>query len=270
MKSLIVALLAGISSLVFAQEVLAVNDVKDLSREERRRASLLQRAERLKANGGLVTRPHSGNFARVVSAQRKVPLTEIKEYVRQFNTGLNIWIEVSELEPEKTSWHTLEAALKLPKTGLLLLIVDDATLPRILSAFEEGWSILNVRSLDSDLPPSAVYKERVRKEVNRAFAQCAGAGISLNRPCVMEPAFTLAQLDAIKFPVVSPEAMSKISESASKRLVPPIWRSNYRKACQEGWAPAPTNDIQKAIWDKVHAMPTAPLTIKPETKKVEK
>ena len=47
-------------------------------------------------------------------------------------------------------------------------------------------------------------------------------------------------------------------------------RSVYRKACEEGWAPAPTNDVQKAIWDKVHAMPTEPIKIKPETKKTEK
>ena len=47
-------------------------------------------------------------------------------------------------------------------------------------------------------------------------------------------------------------------------------RTVYRKACEEGWAPQPTNDVQKAIWDKVHAMPTEPLKIKPETKKQEK
>ena len=27
----------------------------------------------------------------------------------------------------------------------------------------------------------------------------------------------------------------------------------YRQACIEGWAPAPTNDVQKAIWEKVHS-----------------
>ena len=32
--------------------------------------------------------------------------------------------------------------------------------------------------------------------------------------------------------------------------------------------PAPTNDVQKAIWDEIHAMPTEPIKIKPETKKV--
>ncbi len=49
----------------------------------------------------------------------------------------------------------------------------------------------------------------------------------------------------------------------------PQSRTTYRKACEEGWAPAPTNDVQKAIWDKVHEMPTEPIKIKPETKKVK-
>ena len=45
---------------------------------------------------------------------------------------------------------------------------------------------------------------------------------------------------------------------------------SYQDACEMGVAPAPTNDVQKAIWDKVHAMPTEPIKIKPEEKKTEK
>ena len=46
--------------------------------------------------------------------------------------------------------------------------------------------------------------------------------------------------------------------------------STYKKACEEGWAPNPTNEFQKAIWDKVHELPTEPIKIKPEEKKTEK
>ena len=38
-------------------------------------------------------------------------------------------------------------------------------------------------------------------------------------------------------------------------------RTSYQKACEEGWAPLPTNDVQKAIWDKVHAVPKNPMKI---------
>ena len=34
-----------------------------------------------------------------------------------------------------------------------------------------------------------------------------------------------------------------------------------------GWAPQPTNEVQRAIWDKVHAIPDKPLTIEFNPKK---
>ena len=45
--------------------------------------------------------------------------------------------------------------------------------------------------------------------------------------------------------------------------------ASYRTACHYGWAPAPTNDVQRAIWQKVHEMPAAPLKILPEKTKVK-
>jgi hypothetical protein len=38
-----------------------------------------------------------------------------------------------------------------------------------------------------------------------------------------------------------------------KRGIPQLERTTYRLAVKEGWAPAPTNDIQRAVWDKVKA-----------------
>ena len=44
--------------------------------------------------------------------------------------------------------------------------------------------------------------------------------------------------------------------------VTPWKETTYKRACEEGWAPAPTNEYQKAVWDKVHAIPDQPLKIK--------
>ena len=53
--------------------------------------------------------------------------------------------------------------------------------------------------------------------------------------------------------------------------VTPLRKTIYRKACQEGWAPAPTNEYQKAIWDKVRSEkergPTNPIEIPMPKKK---
>ena len=47
---------------------------------------------------------------------------------------------------------------------------------------------------------------------------------------------------------------------APAKLVP------YQIACREGWAPPPTNDVQKAVWEKVHSIPDKPLTIEYDPK----
>jgi len=236
-------------------------------RAERRAMMAARRAERLAAAGGMVTKAPEGNFARIVSVQNKVPLQFIDGIAKQFNTGLFMQVEVSDMEPGVDVWDTIRKAQALPDTGLVTVIIDDDKLPRILSAMENGWSILNVNGIDDDLPPKEVYENRLRKEINRAFAQAAGAGLSLNKPCVMEPAFSLRELDAIQFPVISPEAMSKIQDVGNKKKIGRIVTKTYKTACEEGWAPAPTNDVQKAIWEKVHAIPATPMEIEFDPKK---
>lgn len=258
--------LSNLICLVLAAQVLIAEEhpkqqLTEEQRAERRAMMAAKRVERIAAAGGIVTRPLQGNAARIVSAQKLVSLDFIESVVKQFNTGLSMQLEVGVMERETDIWKIIKKAQSLPNTGLVTIIVDDPKLPRILSALEDGWSVLNVNGLDDDMPPKDVYENRIRKEINRAFAQAAGAGLSMNKPCVMELAYTLHELDNIQFPVISPEAMSKIQEAGNKKKIGRIVRKTYLKACQEGWAPAPTNDIQKTIWNQIHAIPDKPITI---------
>ncbi|MCL2104224.1 MAG: hypothetical protein FWH21_04115, partial [Kiritimatiellaeota bacterium] len=58
-------------------------------------------------------------------------------------------------------------------------------------------------------------------------------------------------LDALKPQTISPEPMNKIMAQAAKLGISPGRMTSYRRAVEEGWAPAPTNDFQKAIWEEV-------------------
>ena len=60
---------------------------------------------------------------------------------------------------------------------------------------------------------------------------------------------------------------SSINENLQALGMHPERKVPYIKAVKEGWAPAPTNDIQKAIWDKVHAAPKNPMKIEFDPKK---
>ena len=63
------------------------------------------------------------------------------------------------------------------------------------------------------------------------------------------------------------DAIQRAIESLKVYGVTPQEMSTYKKACQEGWAPAPTNEYQKAVWDKVHAAPKNPMKIEFDPKK---
>ena len=54
---------------------------------------------------------------------------------------------------------------------------------------------------------------------------------------------------------------------ANRLGILPVRTTTYLQACQEGWAPMPTNAVQKAIWEKVRAIPQSPMKIEFDPKK---
>ena len=135
-----------------------------------------------------------------------------------------------------------------------------------ICAPESKWSVINVSPLQTDKIP--FFKARVERSIVRGIVPLLCGADSQYPLCLMSAVHKPADLDRFinaKLPI---DVIARFKQNF-KALGLGSWTiSTYRKACQEGWAPAPTNDIQKAIWDKVHAMPTAPIKIKPETKKV--
>ena len=61
--------------------------------------------------------------------------------------------------------------------------------------------------------------------------------------------------------------MAKMQKMWNRFGVSKERRVPYRVACQQGWAPAPTNDYQKAVWEEVHAVPSDPMKIEFDPKK---
>jgi hypothetical protein len=74
----------------------------------------------------------------------------------------------------------------------------------------------------------------------------------------------LDKFETDNLPIDGPMRCSRYLLSLGVR---PFRRVSYRKACEEGWAPSPTNDIQKAIWNAVHSVPKNPMKIEFDPKK---
>ena len=157
------------------------------------------------------------------------------------------------------------------EANLAVVAVDDAESPTLVVAPEDGWAAINVaktaKGLMTEAARAKFHASRTRKEMLRAYSLLCGGGSSQFPGNAMNCAKqTDLDLCGEQIPY---DLASNHKRYLAELGVTPIVTVPYSKACREGWAPAPTNDVQKAIWDKVHEMPSAPIKIKPETKKVK-
>ena len=151
---------------------------------------------------------------------------------------------------------------------LSLYIIDDEKLPMSLIAPEGRWAFVNIAHLYSGRGKKpSFFEARVKKQIARIGCMLfGGIGSTYNSNLLsfIENADGLDRYESDDLPV---DGMMRCTRYLINLGVKPYRRISYRKACREGWAPTPTNDIQKAIWDKVHAAPKNPIKIEFDPKK---
>ena len=163
------------------------------------------------------------------------------------------------------------AAAQKSKTNPAVILIIDVEKKPTLSAYpEDAVGIVNAARLKGG--DEAKFKERLTKELWRVMALSLG-GFAATAPnghivkSILSPAYSTSDLDAIAARGLSPHQCNAIYESVSSIGLQAAKPVSYKMACKQGWAPAPTNSIQKAIWDEIHALPTNPIKIRPETTK---
>ena len=151
--------------------------------------------------------------------------------------------------------------IRAPKiTGnLTIFIVDDPNLPISLVAIESRWALVNVAKLKSEKEP--FFRARVKKELSRVSCMLFG-GFKSNYPNNLTSAIVdVKDLDTYVDHTMPVDVLNRFQAHLLPYGITTGSVSTYLMACQEGWAPQPTNEYQKAIWDKVHAIPSKPLKI---------
>ena len=225
-------------------------------------------AKRVREEGGVLYTIATGHVIRVVNAQKRLP----PDFADSFRNSMRVALHLPVVPVQVEQGDAIALAKEETRregTALAVVVVDDLTSPGFLVAPEDRWAIVNVAKLAEDNPSLDVLKVRTTKECWRAMGYLLGASDSIRQPCLMRPIHSLTDLDSEAIAVVTPEPFNKMALNATKLNISRQKMVTYKQACEEGWAPAPTNDIQKAIWDKVHKLPTEPIKIEPETKKVK-
>ena len=220
--------------------------------------------------GGLVFKMIPGPHLRLVNAQGRVAQGEFEKMARDLTTSVSLPWDAVSVAASTDGQAVARAALADGAAGVVA-VIESPDAPALLIAPEEGWSVVNVARLAADEPLPPVFAARLRKELWRAAAWAVGGGNSSFQPCLLRGITTMKDLDAIPLLQPGPEPNNKMIDEAHRRGVQSARFTSYRQACVEGWAPAPTNDVQKAIFDQVKADkergPTNPITIPPPNKK---
>lgn len=218
-------------------------------------------------SGGTIRRQNSASgTVLVINAQTRVGRKDIEAALQHIDESVHPKLEYKEVKEVKAVNPKDDIVRMGGKVGVVVADLEDA--PALAVAPEEGWAVVNVRPLAADNPAPEMLSSRVRKEILRAFALAGGCSfMARGQIVVREGVHTAKDLDSIPFEEYGVDVIVALGRALPSYGVIPWTQTSYRKACQEGWAPAPTNDIQKAIWDKAHAVPQNPMKIEFDPKK---
>jgi len=197
--------------------------------------------------GGVVQRPLEGRVVMILDLQEKVAVTDkAKKGIMDF---FRVPV-ISRREKADDPVGKANSALADKKVGVVIVVCESSTLPSLLVAPEARWAIVNVSALISDKPADEVLASRAEKEILRAFGYVGGAANSKFEGCAMSPIYNPKDLDGLKTAAISPAPLPSIYKTLNVLGITPIKYVTYKVACEEGWAPMPTNSFQKAIWEE--------------------
>lgn len=266
MKRILLFSIAAITAAAIGQSVPPAPAPTPSQQNVEKRAKRMSPEEVMKRVGGFLTPPYNGNYCYVVNAQSRVGKDAFDWVVGQLHQVLGLPFRM-----EKRDAFEAGQTAGLEKAGAVIAIVDVPNRPSLLIAPEEGWAQVNVAALSKDNPSPETLGVRAKKELWRAFVILFGGGNSRFHDDLMRPIASLKDLDSSPNLVSSPEPFNAVTEGARARGITPLYRVTYKRACKEGWAPAPTNEFQRAIFEQVKADkergPTNPITIPPPNAK---
>lgn len=251
----VAAFIAGVACLVSAAERKPLSPEKAAKVKERMEAML-------KANGGFLQdrRAAVGKVA-IIDAQKKVDSANFKEHIQKLESFLGLNVKYSAFAGV-VDFSNLKTAVESAKGNVSVVLTESDVFPALVSMPEEKCVIVNVTALAKDSPAPEKLATRLRKEISRGVAFAFGCSYPMTTGNVMDPIFSLSDLDRPIVEMLGVPQRPTIDRVSEKVFGMKRYKlSNYRIACQEGWAPAPSNDYQRAIWKEVHELPSEPIKI---------
>lgn len=265
MKALFTAVAAFCVATAAFSGTSMTNRVDAKTRAERR---AMAQKERLESTGGEILRRDAlKGRAIVFNAQKSVSTEFLKTATAHVFKRMHIFNECKDIG-DVVDISSVDGLLNKYEAKVGVFVVEDEKLKApMLIAPESRWAIVNVARIKEGDPKPVFVQARTGKEVVRAILYVCGAANSIYPDSLMKYVGKMNDLD--DYPNFNPpmDVMNRMKAYLTDVGITMRPMTTYREACQEGWAPQPTNDIQRAIWSDVHKLPDKPIKIEYKSKK---
>ena len=228
---------------------------KPVSRKKFSDLTPTERAEmkerHLLRTGGLV---HTGSKGEILYLDftKQFPQEALDSVSGLFTKNLRIKVNSKKARDGiKFAIRDAETILKDIGANAVVYVVDDQNLPMSIVAMESKWALINLAKINSDKPSKEILQRRGEKLLIRATTVVLGGANSDIQVSAMQSINSLEDLDAVKGRGVDPRSCMAIFRHLPTIGVIQDQITSYRKACEEGWAFAPTNKYQKLVWEQV-------------------
>ena len=210
----------------------------------------------IERTGGFLERP-SKIKGRVVfvNAQRTVAADELSPVVAQLSRTLHVKVELEAGSPVTVEKASATVASFQDSKAAIFIVEMPECQDSVLVSPEGRWAIVNVTPLAAGKVKQPYVAARTRKEMTRAFSMLCGAFDSTYSDSLMGTISKPVELDTFTDFMPPMDVVGRVRKYLAKIGVPSQTLVSYRTACKEGWAPPPTNDIQKVVWNQVHQIP---------------
>lgn len=255
-KSVLVIPVLVLSLTAAAEELVRVPKQDTSRMNEQQKAEYYQKRKEYKQQltGGFVeNRAVMKGEIVFLNAQKRVPVEPLAKRIESMadyfrcNFSIRAW-------DKPVTLATAEETLKASGANAAVFVVDDPAIPTtILSAPETKWIFLNVAALAADKPSDEKLLDRTRRELWRTVGFMLGNGSAAD-VCVMKPVTSLKELDNLGAEAPSSGPLIMVSRRLKDIGVVPYERTSYSRALREGWAPMPTNELQKAVYERYMEM----------------
>ncbi len=213
-------------------------------------AAPAKKVSRVELLGGIVTKDPKGPAVVLVDTVggSAYPLSRV---VTEYSSLRPSRIETVTEKAEGDKLVYARGVMKAKGALMVVVLAAEGDKPALSVYPEERIAVVNMDRL-AEGADERKLEDRTIKEIWRSMGFLFGTGYAQDDFSVMQPVATAAELDKVRAQLINPRDMQIFRRLCDKSGAVRGVRTTYRQAVVDGWAAEPTNDMQKAVWEKYH------------------